>query len=348
MELSERKLCILKTVIDDYILTGFPVGSRTISKKNDIDFSSATIRNEMADLEELGFLVQPHTSAGRIPSHKAYRYYVDRLMKISKLNSKEAELIRSYFEERVSEIEQVIEKAAQVLSKTTHQISMVLRPQLKKSVIRSIRIVKITERRAVLLVVTNAGLVQDTFINIPQGISSSVMEMISNLLTDKLSGKTLEDAESDLIAGLEKSVRGNNDFVQDLLNAIETSVEPHGRHGIVLGGTQNIIDFPSFMSVEKARSFLSVLEASDMLYDMMKKATELEFSVTIGQENEAEELKDMSVVTATYKIGDKSLGSFGVIGPTRMDYAKIVSILGYVSNSLNSILSEFAGLNDKE
>ena len=117
MNLSERKLCILKAVIDDYIMTGFPVGSRTISKKNDIDFSSATIRNEMADLEELGFLVQPHTSAGRIPSHKAYRYYVDKLMKVSKLSAKEAELIKSYFEDKVSELEQVMEKAAQVLSK---------------------------------------------------------------------------------------------------------------------------------------------------------------------------------------------------------------------------------------
>ena len=346
MDLSERKLCILKTVIDDYIMTGFPVGSRTISKKSDIDFSSATIRNEMADLEELGFLVQPHTSAGRIPSHKAYRYYVDRLMKISKLNAKESELIRSYFEDRMSEIEQVMEKAAQVLSKTTHQISMVLRPQLKKSVIKSIQMVKITDRRAILLVVTDAGLVNDTVISVPVDISADVMVMISNLLTDKLAGKTLEEAEKDLIAGLEENVKGNREFVTDIMSAIETSVEPHGRHGIVLGGTQNIIDFPSFMSVEKARSFLSVLETRDMLYDMMKKATQLEFSVTIGQENEAEELKDMSVVTATYKIGGKSLGSFGVIGPTRMDYSKIVSILGYVSNSLNSILSDFAGLDE--
>lgn len=348
VDLSERKLCILKAVIDDYIMTGFPVGSRTISKKNDIDFSSATIRNEMADLEELGFLVQPHTSAGRIPSHMAYRYYVDRLMKVSKLNAKEAELIRSYFEDRMSEIEQVMEKAAQVLSKTTHQISMVLRPQLKKSIIKSIQLVKITEQRAILLVVTDAGLVKDTVITVPEGIATGYMEMVSNLLTEKLSGKSLEEAEEDLIIGLKESANENSELVTDILSAIETSVEPHGKRGIVLSGTQNIIDFPSFMSLEKARNFLSVLETRDMLYDMMKKATQLEFSVTIGQENECEELKDMSIVTATYKIGGKSLGSFGVIGPTRMDYSKIVSILGYVSNSMNTILSDFAGISESD
>jgi len=341
MDLSERKLCILKAVIDDYITTGFPVGSGTISKKHGFELSSATIRNEMADLEELGFLDQPHTSAGRIPSHKAYRYYVDRMMKIAKLNAQEAGRIRGYFEDKMSEIEQVMEKAAQVLSETTHQISMVLRPQLRKSIIKRIQMVKITQHKAILLVVTNAGLVKDSVIVVPEGISADYMEMISKLLTEKLSGKTLEDAEKDLVACLNENIRENNELVTDIVSAIETSVEPHGRNGIVLGGTQNVIDYPAYMSVEKAKNFIAVLESKDMLYDLMKKATQLEFSVKIGHENEEKELFDMSVVTATYKINGKSLGSFGVIGPTRMDYSKIVSILGYVSNSLNSVLSDF-------
>ena len=132
--------------------------------------------------------------------------------------------------------------------------------------------------------VTDAGLVNDTVISVPEAITPDYMEMISNLLTDKLSGKTLEEAERDLIEGLEKNVRENQELVDDIIDAIETSVEPHGRRGLVLGGTQNIIDFPSFMSVEKARNFLSVLETKDMLYEMMKKATQLEFSMTIGQE----------------------------------------------------------------
>lgn len=346
MDLNERKLGILKTVIDDYILTGLPIGSRTISKKHGMQLSSATIRNEMADLEELGFLVQPHTSAGRIPSHKAYRFYVDRLMKVAKLNGAEANKIKSYFEEKMSEVEQVIEKAAQVLSDTTHHISMVLKPQLKNSVIKRIQLVKITERKAILLVVTNAGLVKDSVIVVPEGITPSYMEMLSNILTEKLSGKTLEQAEKDLVSCLRENVQIDSEFVSDIMTAIETSVEPYGERGIVLGGTQNIIDYPDYMSVEKAKNFLSVLETKDRLYDMMKKATKLEFSVTIGQENEAQEFIDMSVVTATYKIGGKTLGSFGVIGPTRMDYAKIVSILGHVSSSLNSILSNFLGIDE--
>ena len=341
MELSDRKLAILKAVIDDYIMTGLPIGSRTISKKHGIELSSATIRNEMADLEELGFLVQPHTSAGRIPSHKAYRYYVDRLMKVVKLNSVEAENIKRYFQDRMSEVNEVLEKAAQALSDTTHHISMVLKPQLKQSIIKRIQFVKITERKAILLVVTDAGLVTDTVIVVPEGMSSDYMEMISRLLTEKLSQKTLEDAEADLRRSLEEHLRLRKEFVSDLLSAIETSVEPQGEKGIVLGGTQNIIEYPDFMSVEKAKNFISVLQTKEMLYDMMKKATRLEFSVTIGQENEVKELQDLSVVTATYKVGGKSLGSFGVIGPTRMDYSRVISILGFVSQSLNSILSEF-------
>ena len=341
MDLNERKLGILKAVIDDYIMTGLPIGSRTISKKHGIELSSATIRNEMSDLEELGFLEQPHTSAGRIPSQKAYRYYVDRLMKVVKLNPTEAAKIKRYFEDRMSEVGQVMEKAAQVLSDTTHHISMVLKPQLKKSVIKRIQIVKITERKAILLVVTDAGLITDNVIVVPEGITPEYLEMISVLLTNKLVTKTLEDAEVDLRSFLNENIRVGSTFISEIITAIETSVEPHGEKGLVLGGTQNIIDYPDYMSIDKAKDFVAVLKTKEMLYDMMKKASNLEFSVTIGQENEVKELRDMSVVTATYKIGGKSLGSFGVIGPTRMDYAKVISILGYVSTSLNSILSNF-------
>ncbi len=341
MDLNERKLGILKAVIDDYIMTGLPIGSRTISRKHGIELSSATIRNEMADLEELGYLEQPHTSAGRIPSNKAYRFYVDRLMSVAKLNSDEANRIRSYFENRVSEIEQVMERAAQVLSDTTHHISMVLKPQLKKSQMRRIQIVRITDKKAILLIVTSAGLVKDTMISIPEGTQADCLEMISNMLTDKLTGKTLEEAEQDLASCIRDHAQANAEFVSDVLQVIESSVEPQSERGLVLSGTQNIIGFPEYMSIEKAKSLVSLLETKDTLYDMMKKATQLEFSITIGKENEAEELFDMSVVTATYKIGGKALGSFGVIGPTRMDYAKIVSILGYVGSSLDSILSNF-------
>lgn len=341
MNLSERKLCILKAVIDDYIMTGLPIGSRTISKKRGIDFSAATIRNEMADLEDLGFLEQPHTSAGRVPSQKAYRCYVDRLMKVVKLNSAEADNIKRYFEDKMSEVGQVIEKAAQVLSDTTHHISMILKPQMRNSKIKRIQLVKVTERRAILLVVTSAGLVTDTVINVPEGISSNYIEMIASMLTEKLASKTLDEASRDIKGYLRGVLSGNDEFVVNIFSSIESSIEPQGERGIVLGGTQNIIDYPGYMSIEKAKNLISVLETKEMLYEMMKKATQLEFSVTIGSENEVEELCDLSVVTATYKIADKSIGSFGVIGPTRMDYPKVISILEHVSKSLNQILLSF-------
>ena len=235
-------------------------------------------------------------------------------MKVSKLNVTEAKKIKSYFEDKMSEVEQVIQKTAQVLSDTTHHISMVLKPQLKSAAIKRIQLVKITGHKAILLVVTDAGLVKDTVIIVPEGITPDNMERLSNLLTEKLRGRTMQQAEKDLAYFLQETILTDREFMTDILSAIESSVEPHGERGIVLGGTQNIIEYPDYMSIEKAKNFISVLQTKDMLYEMMKKATKLEFSVTIGEENEAQELFDMSVVTATYKIGGKTLGSFGVIG----------------------------------
>lgn len=341
MEISGRKLAILKAIIDDYITTGIPVGSRTISKKPGMELSSATIRNEMSDLEELGFLEQPHTSAGRIPSDIAYRLYVDRLMKVSRLNPEEAGKIKEYFNTKMVEIQEVIEKTAEVLSKTTEQISMVLQPQIDTIEIRRIQLIKITDKKALLLIVTNNGLMKDTIIHIPSDINADYLEMISNMLTEKAYNKTLRETDLLAIKEVQTEISTHAQFMSSMLDAIDKSVSPQTSKSVILGGAKNIFNFPEYQDVEKARNFLQVLETREMLYDMLTKATKLEFSISIGRENEFEQVKDMSIVTATYKIGGKALGSFGVIGPTRMDYSKVLSILNHVGGSLNSILSNF-------
>ncbi len=341
LEISTRKLAILKAIIDDYITTGIPVGSRTISKKPGMDISSATIRNEMSDLEELGFLEQPHTSAGRIPSDAAYRLYVDRLMRLARVNPQEASKIREYFNIKMGQIEDVIEKTAEVLSETTEQISMVLAPQIDKIEVRRIQIVKITAYKALLLIVTNSGLIKDTVIAVPPDIGTDYLDMISNILTDKSRNKTLRETDLLTIPEIRDELKTHEQFMNGILDAVQNSMQPQSGKSVVLGGAKNIFNFPEYKDVEKARNFLQVLETREMLYDMLTKATKLEFSISIGSENEFDEIKDMSVVTATYKIGGKALGSFGVIGPTRMDYGKVLSILNYVGGSLNSILSNF-------
>jgi len=346
--MDNRKEKILKAIIDDYILTGIPVGSRTISKKQGIDISSATIRNVMADLEDMGYLVQPHTSAGRIPSDLAYRLYVDKLMRLSTLSTDEAAMINGLFNEKILEITDVIEKTADIISKTTKHISVVLAPQLKQSKLKRIQLVKISDSKVLVLIVTSAGLVKEKIITVAPGLSGEYLDMLSNMLTEHLAECSLMEAESIIKNEFSSEIHTHENFFKSLLYSLHDTGETHINKDIILGGAQNIFNYPEYRDIDKAKVFLGVLETKDLLYKMLNQASNLEFSISIGQENDFDEMKQCSVVTATYRIGDRNLGSFGVIGPTRMDYAKVVSVLDYVGKSLNGILSGFVDDNDKK
>lgn len=345
MELSDRKLKILKAIIDDYIDTGIPVGSRTLSKKPDLDYSPATIRNEMADLEEMGFLDQPHTSAGRTPSDKAYRLYVDRMMHIGRVTKDEAIFIRNYFDTRIGEIGEVLESAAKALSDMTKHISMVTAPTLKGAKLRRIQIVKITETKALLVFVTDNGLVQDKMIHIPAAMDAHQLEILSNMLTDRVQSTSLKEAEEIIKSSCMDALNEQKLIMGEVLDAINMNRK---KKELAIGGAQNIFNYPEYKDVSKAQHFLQLLETKDMLYQVMSNAADLEFSVRIGRENPYDDFKDMSIVTATYKIGGEKIGSFGVIGPTRMDYARVLSVLNYVGMSLSDILSCLLETDDKK
>ena len=345
MELSDRKLKILKAIIDDYIDTGIPVGSRTLSKKPDLDYSPATIRNEMADLEEMGFLDQPHTSAGRTPSDKAYRLYVDRMMHIGRVTKDEALFIRNYFDTRIGEIGEVLESAAKALSDMTKHISMVTAPTLKGAKLRRIQIVKITETKALLVFVTDNGLVQDKMIHIPAAMDAHQLEILSNMLTDRVQSTSLKEAEEIIKSSCMDALNEQKLIMGEVLDAINMNRE---KKELAIGGAQSIFNYPEYKDVSKAQHFLQLLETKDMLYQVMSNAADLEFSVRIGRENPYDDFKDMSIVTATYKIGGEKIGSFGVIGPTRMDYARVLSVLNYVGMSLSDILSCLLETDDKK
>lgn len=347
MELTERKLMILKAIIDEFISTGIPVGSRTLSKRDEINYSSATIRNEMADLEDMGYLISPHTSAGRQPTDKAYRLYVDDLMQRRSLDAKEADFIKNYIEGGADRIEALMNKTAKVLSDTTHLTSIVLAPQLNGLTISRIQVVKISGHRILLLVIFNNGTVKD--LTVPaHGWDEEQLDAVSDIVSKKVRGKTMLEAYDILYSDIPNDYAEQKEFLKSIVEKIRTDalVQKGGR--LILGGAQNIFDHPEYKDVDSAKNFLQLLETKQPLYEMLSKATDMEFTIRIGRENDIEELKNMSVVTATYKIGDKNIGSFGVIGPTRMDYAKVLSVLTCVGKSMSDIMQCYIASDDKE
>ena len=341
MQLDERKYLILQAIIDDYILTAMPVGSRTISRKSGVGFSPATIRNEMSDLEELGYLDQPHTSAGRVPSNKAYRLYVDHLIKGSKLTSDERERMHDHLVARSKQVESVIRSAAGVLSDATKYTSVIVAPKLGTLRIRHVQLVPVAERTALMIIVTNAGIVKDAVIRVPDGLDADDLYSISRVLTQKLADKPLEgvrQAFSELLRGAEQ----NRKLLGEALQVIEKRLEAGGdASDVIVGGSTNLLEYPGYSDVNKARNFLSVLESKDTLRKLFSRDGSMEVSIRIGPENQVPALNDCSIVTASYRLGDRSTGTLGIIGPTRMNYNRVISVLDFMSRALSDVLSEY-------
>lgn len=345
MELSERKMKILKAIVDDYIATGIPVGSRTLSKKPEIAYSPATIRNEMADLEDMGYLDKPHTSAGRTPSDLAYRYYVDRLMQISKITPKEASQIKQYYGEKINEMEKIIENTANVLSETTHHIALVMRPQLDVIKLKRVQLVKITDTKALVVLITDSGIIKDTIITISRDTTEDNVNMLSNMLTDKLKDMSISKAAKLLEQHIAESKKEHMDLMNEVFDVMSKNAE---KRDVVLGGVTNILNYPEYSDMEKAKDFFNLIHTKEKLFKMLDTTADLEFSIRIGKENSYDEFRNMSVVTATYSVGGEKVGSYGIIGPTRMDYSKVISVLHYVGASLNDILSCFLDDDNKK
>lgn len=340
MELGSRKLHILQSIIDDYIACGEPVGSRTLAHKYGMNLSSATIRNEMADLEEMGYLVQPHTSAGRVPSEKAYRLYVDRLMKVRALSDQEARSIKQLFDERVSHIERVIHEASRVLSDITHYTAVMLGPQMSRVRIRHIHLVPLDMEQVLMVVVTNSGVIKDIVIQVPGGVQPSFLERISNMLSERYLDLSLGDMGAEMIGELQKHIDRERDFFNAMVDAFTGTLRSREDRDVYLGGTANILNYPEYQDILRARSFLNLMEQRNLLYEMLADVDQEGVSVTIGRENVIEELQEFSVVTASYRAGGRVMGSIGLIGPTRMEYGKAISALDYVGKSLSQYLTD--------
>ena len=339
MRLDDRKFLILQAIIDDYITTAMPVGSRTISRKSGVGFSPATIRNEMSDLEELGYLDQPHTSAGRVPSYKAYRLYVDQLLKVAQLSQDERARMNEHLNARSKQVEQVLRRAARVLSDSTQYTSVIVAPQLSMLRIRHVQIVPVSAEMALLIIVTNAGIVKDAVIHIPSGLTADHLYSISRMLTEQLADKPL-DAVRQQFARMIRDMGTNRRMLAEAMQVIEEKLAAGDDEDIVVEGSSNLLSYPEYSDVEKAKSFLAVVESKEKLKQLLRVGGGMELTIRIGPENGVPELNDCSILTATYRVGDQSTGTIGVIGPTRMNYNRVISVLEFMGQAVSEVLSD--------
>lgn len=335
-ELSERKMRILKTLIDDYIQTAQPVGSRTISKKHELGLSSATIRNEMADLEEMGYITQPHTSAGRVPSDKGYRLYVDHLMQAHTLAFDEIQQIRSAIQRRLNEINSLIVRASDIISTITGYTSVALSPNLTKTVLKTIQVIPVDEKRALIIVVTAGGSVKNQHVRFENEIEPDILIKISNFLQEKMNGLLIERIKFPDITEVYRELKADEGVVESIFKGLAKCLQEIENTELILNGTTNILNHPEFSDLLKAKEVFDLLNDRDVIKSVMNASIrEHDLNVTIGKENQFEPMHDCSLVTATYRLGENSVGALGIIGPTRMSYARVVPSMKYVKRLIN-------------
>lgn len=339
MPLDERKKRILQAVIDDYISTALPVGSRTISGKYISGLSSATIRNEMSNLEDLGYLMQPHVSAGRVPNVKAYRLYVDSLFEDNSLLDEEAESIRKDFMDRLGQLNDVAAGAAEALSDLTQYASVVMMPKQEELRITSLQLVPINRSAALVVVVTDGGIFRDSILHISDMIDQDGLYAISRVLSERLQNKTLHEAQQ-----LLNVFAANAPFEHQVLSGIAELAGKLERQSasdnLKLSGSHHMLQYPEYYDVDKARNVLDALSEKNGLLDLLKENAQSDFCVHIGPESGILGLCDLSILTAFYEVGHGHRGAIGVVGPTRMPYRKVMSTLRIAGHALGEILSD--------
>ncbi|OPJ55601.1 heat-inducible transcriptional repressor HrcA [Alkalithermobacter paradoxus] len=342
MSLSDRRLKILEAIIKDYITTAEAVGSRTISKKYDLGVSAATIRNEMADLEEMGYLVQPHTSAGRIPSEKGYKLYVDSLMTHSNLNQFEQDIVRKCIVNNVGQMKNLIEETLKLLSTLTNYTAVAITPQGKQSKIKHLQLVQMDINSVLLIVVLDNGTVKNTNINMNVEISKDKLEVISKVLNDKLVGKVIDEIDDKFVGYIKSEMISYSNMLDSVFKGLFSSVVEVDDFEILLSGATNILNFPEFNDVIKARAFLNMLEQKETIVDILnaKGIQKDNVNIIIGTQSSCEIAKDCSIITATYSMNGTTIGKLGIIGPTRMDYSKVYTSIDYVGKMLNDIFNK--------
>lgn len=336
MELDERKVTILKAIIKNYMDTGEPVGSRTISKYIDSKWSSATIRNEMSDLEEMGYIIQPHTSAGRIPSDKGYRFYVDQI-----LQEKDSEVteIQELMIQRVDRLELVLKQLAKLLAKDTNYAALISGPQYHRNKLKFIQLSKVDVHKLLIVTVVEGNLIKNSIANIQEEISDEELLNLNILLNSSLNGLTIEEISLGVISRMKEQAGPHSQVVDLVLNEVADAIKADEEDlQIYTSGATNIFKYPELSDNQKASQLLSTLEHTENLQELVDAVNENEngIQVYIGDESPVKGMADCSVVTANYDLGDGIRGTIGIIGPKRMDYHKVLKTLRNLMTQLDA------------
>ena len=336
MELDDRKVTILKAIIKTYLETGEPVGSRTISKYTDLQLSSATIRNEMSDLEEMGYIIQPHTSAGRIPSDKGYRFYVDQIMQ-----EKEQEVteVKALMIKRVDRVELILKKLAQLLANNTNYAAMISGPQYHHNKLKFIQLSQMDPHKLLVVTVVEENLIRNTVVYVQEEISQDELLNLNIMLNSSLNGLTIEEINLGVISRLKEQAGAHSQVVDLVLGEVAAVIQSEEEDlQIYTSGATNIFKYPELSDGEKASQLISTLEKKEMLQELITDVNRTEedngIQVYIGEETPLQTMKDCSVVTANYELGEGIRGTIGIIGPKRMDYEKVLGTLRHLMRQL--------------
>ena len=335
--LDDRKKKVLQAIVEEYINTAEPVSSNSISNKYDLNYSSETIRNEMADLDKKGYLDKVHTSSGRIPSAKGYRYYVDELLKDDNISIEEIKYISDKLETKVNEIEDLTKITANTISEITHYTAVTIGPKTDEQIIQEIKFVLLGTRMLLAIIMTDTGMVKETIIKFDEDIQEKQIETLNYIFNNKLKGEPIKKIDRPLEEYLFEEMEDMVKVIKPIIIQIKKVLFQDSQ--IYLEGARKELDLPEFNSLQVAKNFMNIIDRKELIEDMLNSGFAEDINVYIGEENDKEELKDFSIVTFKHKVGNKDMGTIGIIGPKRMDYSKVISIMKYISKKCNDQLT---------
>lgn len=331
--LDERKRKILKEIVDEYIETAEPVSSAVIVEKYENNISSATVRNDMAELEKAGYLEKTHTSSGRIPSAKGYRLYVDELLKYDNISLEEIKYIQGKLENKANGIEELTKIATTTLSEITHYTTVSIGPKTTGQIIEEIKFVLLGSRMLMGIIVTDTGLVRETIIKFDEDVTSEQVETLNYFFNNKLKGEPIEKIDASLEEYIFRELKYSINIIRPIIEQMKKLIEEEEK--IYLEGANKSFELPEFRSLELAKNFVNLLDTKEVMLDILNTGFAEDIQIYIGDENDSDELKDFSIVTFKHSVGDKDLGTIGIIGPRRMNYSKVISVMKYISKKLN-------------
>ncbi|CDD46791.1 heat-inducible transcription repressor hrcA [Firmicutes bacterium CAG:534] len=338
MQLSERKIKIMQAIIRNYLETGEPVGSRTISKYTDLNLSSATIRNEMSDLEEMGYILQPHTSAGRIPSDKGYRLYVDTMMQEK---DKELEELKEMMLEKEGKMDHLLKQVAKLLAVNTNYASMISVPAVHQNKLKFIQLSRVDINQLLAVIVMEGNVIKNNILPVDEELNDETILKLNILLNTNLSGLAVEDINLATITRMKQQAGIHSEIVSDVIDAIAEGIKQEEDLEIYTSGANNIFKYPELADQQKASELINTFEEKEKLSELVQESLSDEnntgIQVYIGNENQIQSMQDCSVVTATYELGEGMRGTIGIIGPKRMDYDKVVGTLKTITHQLDEL-----------